>query len=197
MDNRIVKICLICLSFIVMYFIIDVNDVLECIGLTAEKVNFDIADIVISNVVIVGLFLVTYHLIDSKEIERKRNQRQTAIVMLLTTYQNCIDGIKGLDNPFTFRGILSKCDFNAIMPENKILNYLQGQPFENNNFILEVASQGIITKDELQTYLVVKDSFKKYVLWKIAFYDNPNVYIGEHDKLLAELERTIKSLKEV
>lgn len=197
MDNKIVKICLSCLLIVVLYFIIDSLNVLERIGLVTENVNFNVADIVISNVVILGLFLITYHLIDSKEIERKRNQRQTAIVMLVTTYQNCINGIKGLDNPFTFRGIVAKCDFNAIMPENKILNYLQGQPFENNEFILDAASQGVITKEELQTYLDMKDAFKKYVLWKIAFYDNPKVCIGEHDKLLAEIEKIIKSLKDV
>ena len=196
MDKKINNIFLGCLLIIIIYFCIDIGNVLEKVGVTGENINFDVADIVISNVVILGLFLTTYHLIDSKEIERKRNQRQTAIVMLETTYQNCVNGIKGLDNQFAFRGVVAKCDFNAIMPENKILNYLQGQPFENNDFILDAASQGLITKDELQTYLRVKDSFKKYVLWKIAFFDNPSVYVGEHDRLLAELELVIKKLKE-
>jgi len=197
LDNKIVKICLSCLFIVVIYFIIDSLNVLGQIGLVTEDVNLDVAGIVISNVIIVGLFLITYHLIDSKEIERKSNQRQTTLVLLERTYISCVNVIKLHDNQLVLNMVVKHCDFNTPVFEEKVLLNLQNVPFENHSFILEAAGQGVITKNELNTYLEIQNAYKTYIKMRVTLFDYPDVMAQEHDKLLAELDKIIKSLKDV
>ena len=195
MDNRIVKICMSCLFVVILYFIIDAVNLFGQIGFVTDNINFDVADIVISNIVIIGLFLITYHLIDSKEIERKRNQRQTAVVLLTRTYTSCMKAIKLHDDQFVLNMTVRQCDFNTPIFEEKVLLNLQNVPFENHSFILEAAGQGVITKNELDTYLELQNAYKSYIKMKIMFFDYPEATVQEHDRLLIDLDNIIRHLK--
>ena len=75
MKNRIFKIIVSCLALTSIYFLLDINDLPAGIGIHSEKINWDIASIVISNIVVICLYLITFNVLDNRNIEKNKNQR--------------------------------------------------------------------------------------------------------------------------
>ena len=84
MKKRIFKIILSCLALTFVYFFLDISDLPAGIGIHSEKINWDIAAIVISNLVVICLYLVTFNVLDNRSIEKDKNQREVALLLLFS-----------------------------------------------------------------------------------------------------------------
>ena len=51
------------------------NELPASIGIYSEKINWDIASIVISNIVVICLYLITFNVLDNRNIEKKKLAR--------------------------------------------------------------------------------------------------------------------------
>ena len=93
MKNRIFKIIVSCLALTSIYFLLDINDLPAGIGIHSEKINWDIASIVIGNLVVIGLYLITFSLLDSRQIKMSKNQREVALLLMFKTYEQCKESV--------------------------------------------------------------------------------------------------------
>ena len=93
MKKCIFKIILSCLALTFIYFLLDINDLPAGIGIHSEKINWDIASIVIGNLVVIGLYFITYSLIDNRSIEKDKNQREVALLLLNKTYDQSAESV--------------------------------------------------------------------------------------------------------
>ena len=171
MKKRIFKIILSCLALTFIYVLLDINDLPADIGIHSEKINWDIASIVIGNLVVIGLYFITYSLIDNRSIEKDKNQREVALLLLNKTYDQSAESVKLFDYPGAAEKAAQKCDLSKTAHQDSQFMYYLEFPFEFHEQIVEFASAGIISKKEFDNYLELKETFRKHINRKIVFFD--------------------------
>lgn len=147
MKKRIFKIILSCLVLTFIYFLLDINDLPASIGIQSENINWDIASIIISNIVVVCLYLITFNELDHRSIEKDKNQREVALLLLSKTYGECRESVEVFDYPGAAKHAAEKCDLSKMIHEDKQLQYYLDFPFEFHEQIVEFASSGIYKKE--------------------------------------------------
>ena len=194
MNKRIFKIILSCLALTFVYFLLDISELPASIGIHSEKINWDIASIVISNLVVVCLYLITFALLDSKRIKMSKNQREVALLLLEKTYDHC----KGVVSVFDLRGlrakIAEKCYSSEEISENEHLQRYQDLPFEFHEQIVKFACSGIISKKELSDYIQVRIAFQMHIRTRILSYDKDDLPDCTKKDFFEDLERAKQSL---
>ena len=163
MKKRIFKIILSCLVLTFIYFLLDINDLPASIGIQSENINWDIASIIISNIVVVCLYLITFNELDHRSIEKDKNQREVALLLLSKTYGECRESVEVFDYPGAAKHAAEKCDLSKMIHEDKQLQYYLDFPFEFHEQIVEFASSGIISKKEFSDYLDLREAFRKHI----------------------------------
>lgn len=172
MKKRIFAILLSCVAITSVYFCLDVNNTIAGMGIPTQEINWDIASIVIGNLVVIGLYLITYSLLDNRSIERDRNQREVALLLLSKTYDQCAESVRLFDYPGAAEKAAQKCDFSKTAHQDSQLMYYFEFPFEFHEQIVEMASTGIISREEFGNYLELKEAYRKHINRKIMFFDH-------------------------
>ncbi|MCR1960345.1 hypothetical protein CWE04_06980 [Thomasclavelia cocleata] len=77
-----------------LYILFDLFNIPSKIGLTVSNLNNDILGIATSAVVALIIYFISYNEIDDRKIKREENSRNTAKVLLINTYIECLDNLK-------------------------------------------------------------------------------------------------------
>lgn len=194
MKKRIFKIILSCLALTFVYFFLDISDLLTGIGIHSEKINWDIASIVIGNLVVIGLYLITFNLLDSRQIKMSKNQREVALLFLTKTYEQCKESVLLFERREVREKAVEKCDFDKVIHEDKQLQYYLDFPFEFHEQIVEFASTGIISKKEFFDYLELREAFRKHINIRIMFFDQEDLPNSTKKEFLETYERVTNFL---
>lgn len=194
MKNRIFKIIVSCLALTSIYFFLDINDLPAGIGIHSEKINWDIASIVIGNLVVIGLYLITFSLLDSRQIQMSKNQREVALLLMSKTYEQCKESVLLFERREVREKAVEKCDFDKVIHEDKQLQYYLDFPFEFHEQIVEFASTGIISKKEFSDYLELREAFRKHINIRIMFFDREDLPNSTKKEFLETYERVINFL---
>ena len=190
MKNRIFKIIVSCLALTSIYFLLDINDLPAGIGIHSEKINWDIASIVIGNLVVIGLYLITFNLLDSRQIKMSKNQREVALLLMSKTYEQCKESVLLFERREVREKAVEKCDFDKVIHEDKQLQYYLDFPFEFHEQIVEFASTGIISKKEFSDYLELREAFNI----RIMFFDREDLPNSTKKEFLETYERVTNFL---
>ena len=145
---------------------------------------------------VVILYVITYILLDQREIKRDRNKNEIATLLIRKSYDQCIFYINNmLTEDMINNYIVPKMDFNST--DNPIMMYLKSAPFENENHIMDLVKDGQITKKKLEDYFNVKDKFSSYVFMRITFFDAPEKYSDLKIELLDLIRVEIAKINDV
>lgn len=194
MKKRIIAILLSCTFITFVYFLLDINNAIAYIGIPTQELNWDIASIVIGNLVVIGLYLITFSLLDSRQIKMNTNQREVALLMLSMTYEQCQGSVSLFDLPDARKKAAEKCDFNKVIHEDKQMQYYLDFPFEFHAQIVEFASIGTISKNEFSDYLDLREAFRKHINVSILFFDREDLSNLTRKEFLETYERVTNSL---
>lgn len=139
-----------------------------------------------NNIVTMLIFVITYLLINKKNIEKnsqdiqqKNNQREIALATFVDICKECkdiINIIRTFDNK----------QFAAVNNNETILKYYTDYPFKYSDIMYSFAQNGIITKDEYSQFMVIQRSYKGYITPKIVNYNNKNLKCNESDELICD-----------
>ena len=140
-----------------------------------------------NNAITMLIFMMTYLLINKKNIEKnnqdmqqRNNPREIALATLVDMCKECKDIINIIR---TFDDEL----FAAVNNNEVILKYYTDYPFKYSDIIYNFAKNGIITKDEYNQFMVIQRSYKGYVTTKIVNYDKENLKCDESDELTCDV----------
>ena len=194
MKKRIFKIILSCLVLTFIYFLLDINDLPASIGIQSENINWDIASIIISNIVVVCLYLITFNELDHRSIEKDKNHREVALLLLSKTYGECRESVEVFDYPGAAKHAAEKCDLSKMIHEDKQLQYYLDFPFEFHEQIVEFASSGIISKKEFSDYLDLREAFRKHINIRIMSFDREELPNSTKNEFLETYERVTSFL---
>ena len=137
---------------------------------------------ILSIIVVIVLYIITYRTIDKKTVARENNKRDISDLLIKKSYQECLGYMDYLCPALVQKYILPKCDFNSTAP-NIVISNIQSSPFINEDIVIELIKDGQITKTKLEKYFTIKEKYIKYVTMRITFFDAPELYEPLRDEL--------------
>ena len=115
--------------------------------------------------------------------------------LLKEAYKHCIDNLDLLENDTMLKKyIIPKIDFNSL--NDKIIENLSSLPFQNEEYIIALFSDGIAKDSTTKQYFEIKKMYQKYINMKITFFDiNEHQDTDEHVELYNLLNTDEKLLR--
>lgn len=173
--------------------VVDYFNLPSVLGLKMYSLNWEFLAIILNAIVIILLYIVTYFALDKKSIDREKNKNEIAIMLINKTYED----VKKQSNMMTIdtvrKYILPKIDFNSV--ENTVISNITALPFINENLILELAKEGHISKNVLEDYFSVKESYSVYINSIVTFFDASDLYIPMKNELDQTIQKAANTLK--
>ena len=83
-------------------FLLDYWNVPSLLGIKVKAINLDIWSILISNAVVISIFIMTYMLYDRRNLEKDRLARYAGRALLLSEYYNCNSKLELIDKFLDF-----------------------------------------------------------------------------------------------
>lgn len=160
-----------CLLIVCTYFAIDILNIPTVLGINVASINWDIAGIVIGNVIVVALFYITYHLLDKRNILKENNQREIAVLTLHITYDTCSEMIEFFDKKMAVESASKHCNGDKLEFQDPVLQQYLNIPFVHEASIVDFAKSGVISADEYRAYLSVNQKYKSHIRIRLIFPD--------------------------
>lgn len=195
MKNKTIKYLFVVLLILAtVVFAVDYFNFFSKIGLNMLHLNWDLISIVINNIVVITLFFITYILIDSRNIQKDKNKKSTADLILIEIYEKCKDMVRLFSKEENREKAVKNCDGNKLIFEDNVhLHYLK-YPFENESLIYDFASSGIIPKDVFEDFLSTKKEYQEYINTALILYDRFEHFKGLEINLYNHLNNNINKL---
>lgn len=172
----------------VIYVILDYLNVPQLLGLSSDRINMDFFDVFLNSVIVVVLYIITYYFVDRRQIQKDANSKDTADVLLLYTYKECLGNLRMVRNSeWVKKYIVPKVDGNKPVTENKIIMNLQRLPFSSKGEILELSKSGYVEKEVLARYLHIQQEYNHIINMKITFYDLINPQTADQQALFMDI----------
>ena len=206
-DNKHLLKAVIPALLFVLYMILDYLNVPQLLGLSSNRINMDFFDVFLNSVIVVVLYIITYYLVDRKQIQKDANAKDTADVLLLYTYKECLDNLQMVWNSeWVKKYIVPKVDGNKPVTENKIIMNLQSIPFASKGEVLELSKSGYVEREVFARYLHIQKEYNHIINMKITFYDLINPQTADQqalfmdinhrsDELMSMLDEEVKRLE--
>ena len=144
------------------FLVIDFFNVPTLLGIEVSRLNFDALSLVVGNIFVVVMFLITYFIIDSRDIKKDNNQKDVAYLLLNNTYEYCGIIINSFYNDSYRESYIRTSGTDNSDLEGEI-NHIAELPFINSNMIFEFAASGVIDKETFEEYLDIKRGFQDFL----------------------------------
>lgn len=181
---------LISVVVFIIYLILDYINITGVFGINNERINIEVLNIFINSLVVITLFAITYLTIDANTALRMVNQEKTAKTLLKEAYIVCSKNIELLENEKIKKSIVAKVNFNTSFYKNEVVVYMRDQPFVYENKIITLATEGIISPYDFETYLRIKNLYQEYLTIAITFFDRPDLTDPFRKELHEKLRKT-------
>ena len=184
-------------AMITSYTILDYINVPSLIGISLANINIDMFSVFFDTCIVLVLYVISFFYIENKQNEKDANSRDTVIVLLKKTYQECFGNLELLDN----RGmvgeyIIPKVDGNKPDSENKVVHNLQTLPFSTLDALIDLAANGYVEKKKFEDYLEIKKEYQYLVSIKITFYDLVNPVTADQKAMHKDIKTRDAALRD-
>lgn len=159
--------------------------------INANNINLSLLIAVLNNSVTVSLFIITYFVINRKNLENKKNQRKIARSVLINVCSNCLF----IRNHSDFKNMLNEISNYKEIEKQQVTEYYKNLPFQYERLIIEFAKTGVINAKIYDGFYEIKSEYQFYISQKIERFATDNVDIDDGRPLVSEypmLEQTIK-----
>ena len=194
--NCILVIVILALLFNIGVCIVDYFNIFRCIGVNVENINFDLVSLVVGNSIVVVLFLITYFIVDSRSIQKDKNQLVTAYIILIGIYERCNDMVELFSKDDLRERAAKRCDGDKYLNEDKAHMHFLNYPFENESKVYDFAGTGILSKEVFSEFVKIKQHYQKYINVSIVFYDNYSQFKPVEKEISGDLSTALAKLKQ-
>lgn len=178
----------IIIIFIIIAVILDYKNLPSTYGFEMTNINWSFFTVTIN----ILLYIITYKAINKRIIERDKNKSEVSLMLLKECYNECIDYIRFLNKETVENYIVPKIDINSA--RNIISDNLQNSPFSNENTIMDLIKDGQLTKMQIEGYFKVREKYRQYIIMRITFFNEKNMYEPLKMDLLNIIDIEIKKL---
>lgn len=187
-DNKHLFKAMLPVALFVFYVILDYINISAFLGISTDRINMGFFDVLLNSVIVVVLYIITYYFVDRRQIQKDKNSKDTADVLLIYAYKECLDNLQMVWNSgWVKQYIIPKVDGDKPVTENKIIMNLQSLPFASKGEILELSKGGYVEKGVLARYLHIQKEYNHIINMKITFYDLNNPQTDEQKALFMDI----------
>lgn len=147
-----------------VYLFLDYFNIPTAIGIEVSRFNMDVLGIIVNAVVAVAIFALGYHLVEQWNVKKLINQKVLAESALYRCYKSCLYFSNLLEkycdknNPLTFKNYSEMMEFISLF---------DARPFDEETIIQQYLSEGLLTKEQTDNYLSIKNAYKTFVFLKL------------------------------
>ena len=159
--------------------------------INVNNINLSLLIAVLNNSVTISLFIITYFVINRKNLENKKNQRKIARSVLIKVCADCLL----IRNHSDFKNMLDEISNYKEIEKQQVIEYYKNLPFQYERLIIEFAKTGIINAKIYDGFYEIKSEYQFYISQKIERFATDNVDIDDGRPFVSEypmLEQTIK-----
>lgn len=172
----------------VVVIVLDYFNLPSILGFKMSNVNYTLIDTVLNVSVVISLYIITYFLIDKRQIRKDDNAKETADILMLSAYNQCKELSKIVDTQSWLEDyIVPKIDFNKTNSDNPIILNLQNIPFTEHSHILSLAENGAISRGDLMKYFEIMELYKSFISLRIIAYDVNDATTDKQQKFRSEI----------
>ncbi|MDG6155641.1 hypothetical protein NF716_04635 [Lactococcus formosensis] len=191
--GNLVALCTIVFITAIAFIILDYNNFPSYLGMKVVNINWDFLAIVISNCIVVLLYLITYFVLDRRSIIREKNKNEVAYLLIKKSYEEVRKQADFMTIEIVKKYVVPKIDFKST--DNTLVNNMCNAPFEDENLIFELVKDGQISKELLNGYISVKKSYSIYINSIITFFDAEEIYIPMKEEFYKTLDREVNNIE--
>lgn len=122
-----------------------------------KNINFEFWELLLNLLTPLIIFFLTYKLIDEEEKEKNQNRKQLLIKLIEDTYKKIE----------LWLGIMADGKLGIILESTKVnkkdaLVNIENQVFSNNETIMDLVKEGILSEEIIYNYIEIKGMFETY-----------------------------------
>ncbi|WP_454920933.1 hypothetical protein [Abiotrophia defectiva] len=172
----------------VVVIVLDYFNLPSILGFKMSNVNYTLINTVLNVSVVISLYIITFFLIDKRQIRKDDNAKGTADILMLSAYNQCKELYKIVDTQSWLESyIVPKVDFNKTDLDNRVILNLQNNPFAEHSHILSLAENGAISRGDLIKYLEIMELYKSFISLRITFYDMNDATTDKQQKFRSKI----------
>ena len=156
---------LLALSVILDYF-----NISQIIHIDMSNFNWDFLSIFAGNLVVVGLYYLTYRLIDRDNIKRAKNQERNVKKVINIVYTECRKNIALLENEIGIVEVLPDVQSDSHIYVADVMERINKTVFAMEPFIYDAVNNGVVAESELETYINIRSAFIQYVSYRALLF---------------------------
>lgn len=183
----------------ILLVVADYFNVFSRLGVDVTNLNLEFLSFVIGNGVVILLFIIAYVLVDRRSIDKEKNKRKTALIILKGIYEHAVEVVELFADDEAREAAAKKCDFDKVISQDPMQSFYRNLPFaEYDTTIIAYAQEGVLDAKELTTYLDVKKKYGSYINLSFLFLE-PELHISLNQRknvLLSILTENISKIQE-
>ena len=182
----------------VVVIVLDYFNLPSILGFKMSNVNYTLIDTVLNVSVVISLYIITFFLIDKRQIRKDDNAKGTADILMLSAYNQCKELSKIVDTQSWLESyIVPKIDSNKTALDNRVILNLQNNPFAEHSHILLLAENGAISRGDLMKYFEIMELYKSFISLRITFYDMNDATTDKQKKFRSKIINDKNKLDEL
>lgn len=200
--KRFTIILVACLIVSLCIVISDYYDFPSRLGIMIDHINMNLLTLVVSNAIVIILFLITFHFIDARNLKAEErnlhildNKRTIGLHMIEKTCMNCKEEMKILTPEIVAQCIVPKVDFDTA-GNSIIVKNIKSAPFIFDEQLKSLFVDGSLLDSELDLYLNAKNDYEIFVGASVTFFDAQNLVIQAKQKCELAIEKTLLHCEE-
>ena len=156
--------------FLVLSVILDYFNISQIIHIDMSNLNWDFLSIFVGNLVVVGLYYLTYRLIDRDNIKRAKNQERNVKKVINIVYTECRKNIALLENEIGIVEVLPDVQSDSHIYVADVMERINKTVFAMEPFIYDAVNNGVVAESELETYINIRSAFIQYVSYRALLF---------------------------
>ncbi len=176
--------CIFGIFLLLVLIVIDYLNIPSMLGLRILNIHIDLFGVVLNAVVVISLYVITFSVIDRRQLDKDDNARQTANILILSAYKQCKEKLGLVNDTIILENyIMPKIDLNKSDLDNSIMMNLKNSPFAEHEKIIDYAATGAVDAISLSKYYKLMELYKTYVSIRITFFDIYKYTGSKHKQL--------------
>lgn len=155
---------------LVLSVILDYFNISQIIHIDMSNLNWDFLSIFVGNLVVVGLYYLTYRLIDRDNIKRAKNQERNVKKVINIVYTECRKNIALLENEIGIVEVLPDVQSDSHIYVADVMERINKTVFAMEPFIYDAVNNGVVAESELETYINIRSAFIQYVSYRALLF---------------------------
>ena len=194
-ERKVVTIVVVILfSTPIVILAMDYCNILSAIGIKVANINMDILSNIIGMVTTFSVFFLTYYCIERWNVERTRNQREVACILVQDVIQKCRTYSSTLEGD-ALDIIRKRTDPDKLYYGDGPMDRYAAIPFKNEDMIIQFAAQGVLSSDLVQKYYTLKENFSTFVSMRVIFPRTHELVISSTNELTKAIDNASKALE--